>query len=140
MKSHDRVKVEERVREAAGHRCGYCLSPQQLVLGKLEIEHLIPSSRAGADEEENLWLACRMCNNFKAAQTHAHDPDTQQSVVLFNPRQQSWEEHFEWSGDGQKIIGRTACGRATVLALQLNNLIAMAVRRNWIAAGWHPPA
>jgi len=24
-------------------------------------------------------------------------------------------------------------------ALNLNNLVAVTVRRNWIAAGWHPP-
>ncbi len=38
-----------------------------------------------------------------------------------------------------RIIGKTPCGRATVIALQLNNWIAVMVRREWIAAGWHPP-
>jgi hypothetical protein len=33
--------VQARVRAQAGHRCGYCLSRQQLVLGLLEIEHII---------------------------------------------------------------------------------------------------
>ena len=33
----------------------------------------------------------------------------------------------------------TPCGRATVMALQMNNLIAVMVRREWVAAGWHPP-
>jgi hypothetical protein len=42
--------------------------------------------------------------------------------------------------DGTRIIGLTACGRATALALQLNNVIAVMVRREWVAAGWHPPA
>jgi hypothetical protein len=44
-----------------------------------------------------------------------------------------------WSDDGTRIIGRTASRRATVVALQLNNMIAVMVRRNWVAAGWHPP-
>jgi hypothetical protein len=35
--------------------------------------------------------------------------------------------------------GLTACGRATVSALSLNNQLAVIVRRNWINAGWHPP-
>jgi len=30
--------------------------------------------------------------------------------------------------------------RQEVVALNLNNLIAVTVRRNWVAAGWHPPA
>jgi hypothetical protein len=60
-------------------------------------------------------------------------------VRLFNPRRQRWKRHFRWSEDGALIIGRTICGRATVVALNLNNLVAVTVRRNWIIAGWHPP-
>jgi hypothetical protein len=61
-------------------------------------------------------------------------------VPVYNPRRQVWSEHFEWSRDGTQILGRTACGRATVIALRLNNLIAVTVRRHWVAAGWHPPS
>jgi hypothetical protein len=60
--------VRQRVRETAGDRCGYCLSPH-----------------------------------------------------------------------GTQIIGLTSIGRATVAALQLNNELAVEVRRNWVLAGWHPP-
>ena len=60
-------------------------------------------------------------------------------MQLFNPRTQKWNRHFIWSEDGTHIVGRTACGRATVLALQLNNTCALMVRREWIRAGWHPP-
>lgn len=131
--------VRQRLRREADDRCGYCLSPQRLVLGPLEIEHLTPTARGGTDEIENLWLACRLCNNFKGTQTDALDPDTDQRVPLYNPRRQNWSEHFQWSGDGTRILGRTPCGRATVLALQLNHVIAVVVRREWAAAGWHPP-
>jgi hypothetical protein len=33
------LATERRVRAAARHRCGYCLSPQHLVMARLEIEH-----------------------------------------------------------------------------------------------------
>jgi hypothetical protein len=105
----------------------------------LEIDHIVPQARGGADDENNLWLACRLCNSFKGAQTYGLDPLTGRRVRLFNPRQQRWTEHFAWNEDGTRIIGLTACGRATVLALQLNNVIAVMVRREWVAAGWHPP-
>jgi hypothetical protein len=139
VSSHVSAEVRDRVRQQAGHRRGYCLSPQHLVLGTLEIEHLTPRARGGSDEEENLWLACRLCNNFKADQVSARDPETGRDVVLFNPRQQRWAEHFVWTGDGTRIQGKTACGRATVIALQLNNIVAVTVRRYWVQAGWHPP-
>jgi hypothetical protein len=132
--------VKRRVRVAAGDRCGYCLSAQRYVLGPLEIEHLLPLAAGGTDDEGNLWLACRLCNGFKGTQTVAIDPVTRRRVPLFNPRRQRWRRHFRWGADGTRIIGRTACGRATVVALQLNNLIAVTVRRSWVSAGWHPPA
>jgi hypothetical protein len=105
----------------------------------LEIEHIIPKARGGSDDETNLWLACRMCNSFKGAQVRGRDPLSGRRMRLFHPRRQRWRRHFSWSEDGTRIIGRTACGRATVIALQLNHVIAVMVRREWVAAGWHPP-
>ena len=132
-------ELRRRVRTQAGDRCGYCLSPQSLVYGTLEVEHIFPSAKGGADDEQNLWLACRLCNNFKGIQTEALDPLTGDHVRLFDPRGQRWIEHFAWSNDSARILGLTPCGRATVLALRLNNLIAVTVRRAWVSAGWHPP-
>ncbi|MGH7595714.1 MAG: HNH endonuclease [bacterium] len=133
------ASVRQRVREAARHRCGYCLSPQKYVMGKLEIEHIIPRAREGSDEESNLWLSCSLCNSYKGSQVAAIDPRDGTMVPLFNPRTQIWSEHFDWSPDGTLIIGLTPIGRATVEALQLNNEVAVEVRRNWVLAGWHPP-
>jgi hypothetical protein len=132
-------EVKRRVRQQAGNRCGYCRSRQEYVLGFLEIEHIVPKARNGTDDENNLWLACRLCNHYKAAQTRGRDPLTGKQVALFNPRKQHWSRHFRWSSDGLSIVGRTACGRATVPALNLNNMIARMVRSRWIEAGWHPP-
>jgi hypothetical protein len=62
------------------------------------------------------------------------------TVPLFDPRRQSWYEHFVWGDGGLRIVGRSASGRATVEVLQLSNAIAVMVRGEWIAAGWHPPS
>lgn len=132
-------EVEQRARRQADNRCGYCRSRQEYGLGFLEIEHIVPRARGGTDDEENLWLACRLCNHYKAAQARGRDPLTGKWVRLFNPRKQRWSRHFLWSSDGLSIVGRTVCGRATVPALNLNNVIARTVRSRWIEAGWHPP-
>jgi 5-methylcytosine-specific restriction endonuclease McrA len=50
-------ELRRRVRAQAGDRCGYCLSPQSLVYGTLEVEHIFLSARGGSDDEPNLWLA-----------------------------------------------------------------------------------
>jgi HNH endonuclease len=132
-------EVRTRVRASANNQCGYCQSLQRYVLGILEIEHIIPKAAGGSDEEENLWLACRLCNSYKGVKTQAKDPETDQNINLFNPRLQKWTSHFIWINDGTHIAGITACGRATVLAMQLNNPYAVTVRQAWISAGWHPP-
>lgn len=139
MSSSDIVAaLRQRVREAARDRCGYCLSSQRYVMGKLEIEHIIPRARGGSGDESNLWLSCSLCNRYKGSQTTGVDPFDGTPVELFNPRTQVWREHFRWSPDGALILGVTPAGRATVEALRLNNELAVDVRRNWILAGWHP--
>ena len=67
------------------------------------------------------------------------DPVTGEEVSLFHPRLQHWPDPFYWSDDGTNIIGLTPTGRATVLALRLNNDFIVSARRNWVMAGWHPP-
>lgn len=132
--------IREKVRKTAQNRCGYCLSPQEVMPIPLEMEHLIPIAKGGSDEETNLWLACRVCNNFKSDNTEATDPETGQLEPLFNPRTQNWFEHFEWSEDELHIRGITPIGRATVSLLHLSDYQFMIqARKLWKRAGWHPP-
>jgi hypothetical protein len=131
--------LRQLVTAQAASRCGYCLVALDLHYGPLEFEHLVPRSRGGLTVEDNLWLACRLCNGFKSDQCEAVDPNTQQLVALFNPRLDTWPLHFRWSDDGTEVIGLTTTGRATVAALQLNSLARIKMRRRWISVGWHPP-
>lgn len=121
-------KLKRKIRRQAENRCGYCLLPQSLNPSLLEIEHILPTAKGGSDDEENLWLSCRLCNNYKGVQTEAIDPKTDKNILLFNPQIQDWNKHFKWNGE--KIVGKTACGRATVQALKLNNEIILPVRKN----------
>jgi hypothetical protein len=80
-----------------------------------------------------------MCNGFKGAQTTGRDPFTNVHVPLFNPRTQKGADHFRWGADKLHILGESPTGRATVVAMQLNNSLAITVRTFWVAARWHPP-
>lgn len=137
---HIPVETERRVRAAARNRCGYCLSPQHLVMARLEIEHIMPLAKGGSNDESNLWLACPICNGYKSDKTTGVDPESDEVIPLFNPRMQTWSEHFRWSEDGLCIIGMTPIGRATVATLHLSDdPDALEVRSYWVSAGWHPP-
>jgi hypothetical protein len=123
----------------AQYRCGYCLRTEELSGERMCLEHIHPESRGGLTVEANLWLACRRCNEYKGTQTRARDPLTDKRVPLFSPRAQFWHEHFAWDATGTEIRGVTPIGRATVVALRLNNPEIVVARRLWVAAGWWPP-
>jgi len=127
------------VRQRAGNRCEYCHSHQDYIMGWLQVDHIYPLAKGGEDRLDNLCLSCELCNQYKWTKIEELDPESGVKVQLFNPRQQKWQEHLAWNEDGTIIIGITACGRATVIALKLNNSLAVTVRRNWVKAGWHPP-
>jgi len=127
------------VRERAESRCEYCHTPEWLSGLPCEIDHINPRAKGGATIADNLCLACASCNGYKQAHTHATDPESGEKVSLFNPRQQRWGEHFAWSDDGATIIGLTACGRATVVALKLDHSLIVGARSIWVSIGQHPP-
>ncbi len=133
------LALRRRIAEQARHRCGYCLT-QEIVSGiPLTLEHIVPTAKGGQTIEENLWLSCRLCNEAKGVLTDANDPESSMSVPLFNPRHQVWAEHFSWSSDGVRVIGKTPTGRCTVEGLSLNSEFRMRARSMWAEAGWHPP-
>ena len=131
--------LKEKVRQTARHRCGYCLFLELYSPTVFQIDHIIPLAEGGTNEEENLWLLCETCNRAKSNKIEVFDAKTKTIVPIFNPRTQSWNEHFEWSDNYTRIIGKTPIGRGTVAELNLNKKRIIEVRKNWVSAGWHPP-
>jgi hypothetical protein len=127
------------VRERAQNRCEYCQTSEWLSGQLCQIDHIVPRIKGGASAEDNLCLACVACNGYKSDQTEATDPESGQVVTLYHPRRQSWPDNFAWSADGAQIVGLTATGRATVVALRLNRPLAVAARRVWVSFDRHPP-
>lgn len=126
-----------QVRQDAADRCGYCRVPARFVYAPMQIDHIVPQSKGGGDDRDNLWLSCPRCNGFKHDQTYGIDPVTGRRVRLYNPRQQRWTRHFWMTLDG-KIWGLTVTGRATIAALRLNYPPSVQLRHVLIQAGWRP--
>lgn len=82
------------VRQRAKSLCEYCHSSEEASAAQFAIDHILPQSRGGSDELDNLALACQRCNSYRYNFTEGTDLLTQQSVSLFNPRQQNWSDHF----------------------------------------------
>ena len=132
-------QLRQQVIAQADYRCEYCKTSSRLTGAPPIMEHILPRSLGGTDDRENLAASCYRCNEFKGAKTHAVDPETGQFVALFNPRTQIWTAHFLWVNGGTHIAGITLTGRATVMALRLNNENIVAARAIWMEGGWHPP-
>jgi HNH endonuclease len=133
------AQLRQQIITAADHRCEYCKSSSRLTGTPLVMEHILPRSLGGTDDPENLAASCYRCNEFKGAKTHTTDLETNQLVDLFNPRTQTWTKHFMWKNNGTLIAGLTNIGRATVIALRLNNENIVEARTFWVEVGWHPP-
>ena len=133
-------KTRQQIIVEAAYRCEYCKTSSRLIGMPLIMEHILPHSLGGSDDRANLAAACYRCNEFKGVKTHANDPETGQLSPLFNPRDQIWREHFTWVNGGTHITGLTPVGRATALALRLNNDYLVGARALWIESEWHPPA
>lgn len=133
------LAVRRLVAERANGLCEYCRTPEQYATQSFSLDHILPRVAGGATTLENLAWSCMGCNAHKHGQTHANDPETNACVVIFNPRRQMWRDHFDWSADFTRVVGKTACGRATVHALELNRSGLVNLRRVLAAAKLHPP-
>lgn len=115
------------VRERAVDQCEYCRLPQSSQEATFHIDHILPRKSGGPTISENLALACVTCSLKKAARTHADDPETGLITLLFNPRSQTWDDHFDWTMDW-RVLGLSPCGRVTVDALGMNRPAAVSIR------------
>ncbi|MBM4459429.1 MAG: HNH endonuclease [Chloroflexi bacterium] len=134
------IPVSPRLRrlviERAADRCEYCLLHQEDTPFTHQIDHVFPLKHGGATTSENLALACLDCNRYKGSDLSAIDPATGLVVQLYNPRTQTWRQHFQC--DGAAIRGVTPSGRATVNLLRLNSSLRMLQRRALLDAGRYP--
>lgn len=123
--------------ERANNRCEYCGISQVGQVATFHIDHVVPIAASGKTIAENLALACVSCSLRKGARQELEDIETGEIVLIFNPRQQVWQEHFVW--DDVYVVGLTPAGRATVQALDLNRPTMLAIRTEEKLLDRHPP-
>ncbi|MEC4804918.1 MAG: HNH endonuclease signature motif containing protein [Jaaginema sp. PMC 1079.18] len=131
--------VREVVAARANYLCEYCRCPEAFSTQSFTIEHIKPRQAGGENTLENLAWACSGCNAFKHIKTRGIDPQTEQEVTLFHPRQDRWQDHFTWSDDLTRVVGKTPCGRATLNTLNLNRQGIVNLRRLLVMDNRHPP-
>src|SRR4051812_39900236 len=115
------------IRRRAGNRCEYCgLLQEDSPLAALHVEHIIPRNTAvGTMRTISPWPASTAIFH-KGSNLTGIDPDSGQIVVIFHPRRDVWDDHFEWRGI--HLYGKTAPGRATIRVLIMNSEDQLALR------------
>ncbi|MCV6637852.1 HNH endonuclease [Candidatus Albibeggiatoa sp. nov. NOAA] len=129
-KTYISTALRKLVSQRAQDICEYCLMPEIVSFSVHHIDHIIAEKHGGETEESNLALACLICNKHKGSDIASIDPETQNIVPLFHPRNDIWTAHFRLENNG-KIEGLTAIGRVTAKLLKFNTVEKMNERFLW---------
>lgn len=130
-------EIVQQVEIRAEGRCEYCRMHQALQGATFHVEHILPSSRGGATNLDNLAWSCPGCNLRKSDRIEALDPQSGAISPLFNPRTDRWPEHFQ--RQGYRLVGQTPVGRVTVSILELNHPRRVLIRQAEELFGLFPP-
>jgi hypothetical protein len=111
--------LRREVIERAHGCCEYCYLSQATYPVTFSIDHLIAEKHGGQTVSHNLCLSCYWCNTYKGSDITSVDwASGGQIVPLYNPRQQTWKDHFRLQD--ALIQPLTGTGRVTVSLLRLN--------------------
>jgi hypothetical protein len=133
------AKLRREVRGRAQELCEYCRSNSAFSDSPFDVEHIIPISAGGETVSENLALSCHGCNLHKSNKIEGFDVVSEETVRLFHPRNNDWNEHFAWAKDFSIIVGLTPIGRTTVEVLHLNRKGLVNQRKILYLFAEHPP-
>ncbi|MPR34295.1 HNH endonuclease [Salmonirosea aquatica] len=114
----DAIRQEVAVR--AGFRCEYCQIHQDDAFYPFQIDHIVSRKHGGQTLLDNLALACFPCNVNKSSDVGTILLPQQIFIRLFNPRLDSWNEHF--SVESGRLYAKTTIGEATIKVLKMNEI------------------
>jgi hypothetical protein len=124
------VELRRLVKNRANERCEYCHISEDLTVNGCEVDHIVAEKHGGATIAENLAYACFFCNRNKGSDLCSYKPNTQEFVRFFNPRIDTWDEHFAWDdADGITVQPLSDIGMVTVRLFGFNTPSRLQERR-----------
>ncbi|MGI8883065.1 MAG: HNH endonuclease [Pyrinomonadaceae bacterium] len=133
------AKLRRDVTKRAKGFCEYCRSNSAFSDSPFDVEHIISILFDGKTILENLALSCHGCNLHKSSKIEGFDVVSEETVKLFHPRNDDWNENFTWAEEFSIIVGLTSIGRATVEVLKLNRKGLVNQRKMLYLFDKHPP-
>lgn len=114
-------RLRQLVAERANHRCEYCRLPARFSFFEFHIDHIISLKHGGPTTEANLAFACQICNLNKGTDIATSLAELDRIVRFFNPRKDSWHQHFEIDENGL-ISPLSLLGEATIKIFDFNHV------------------
>jgi hypothetical protein len=126
--------LRKRIIERANFHCEYCKIHVDNSFFTFHIEHIVSLKHGGKTVFDNLALACPICNLNKGSDVATFLIDVTTPIRFFNPRIDSWVEHFEIEKSGL-IFHKSNIGEATIKILDLNHPESIIERREMLRLG-----
>lgn len=124
------------VSDRARNICEYCLIAEEDSFYRHQIEHIISLKHDGDSDRSNLALACVFCNRNKGSDVGTFSGIDRTFTRFYNPRTDSWNEHFKL--EGILIAGLTDIGEGTARILRFNGDDRLAERKILLERGRYP--
>jgi hypothetical protein len=129
-RSHVSSTLRKLVSQRTQGVCEYCLTPEIISFAPYQVDHIIAEKHGGKTIENNLALACPICNKHKGSDIASIVPETQELVPLYHPRNDVWTAHFKLEDNGL-IDSLTTVGLVTVRLLKFNTVEKINERFLW---------
>jgi hypothetical protein len=113
------IELRELVAVRAGFVCEYCLISEDDTYFGCQVEHIISLKHGGLSNLENLAYSCVYCNRYKGSDIGSISAQDQELIRFYNPRTDSWLEHFLIEESFIKPL--TDVAEATVRILRFNS-------------------
>jgi hypothetical protein len=136
MGSHVGADLRRQVAGRAGRLCEYSLIHEDDTFFGCQVDHVISEKHGGQTEAANLAYACAFCNRHKGADIGSISQRSGRLTALFNPRTDSWQDHFRL--EDATIVPLTAVGEVTANILGFNSIDRILERSALIEAGRYP--
>jgi hypothetical protein len=130
------LKVKKEIALRAGFRCEYCLLSERVSYFSFHIEHIRSIKHGGENNIENLAYCCPDCNFYKGTDVGTFVGSEFNLVRFFNPRVDTWQEHFEIQE--ANIYGKSEIGIATAQIFKCNEIDRLIFRKQLAELGLYP--
>ena len=127
--------IRKFVASRANFRCEYCKKPEIVANFPFHIEHIISKQHGGTDDLNNLAYSCSWCNWKKGPNIATVLVEGGSLLPLFNPRNQTWSDHFRVEEGA--IIGFSDIAEGTIQLLEMNKAELIIERKELMEAGFY---